>query len=363
MTNKKVLQVHEKPGTVSVLQNGKLKNEFACGDIFSIEVKPLEDELEIAIGQNCILSITTVTTKKLDSRDRSCGLYYSENKSSITDLFVPLVLHSSHNTTTAGLDLSTVGPGSFYVCSKYVTCYVFGSIKKNEGKTRETIAHIAINGASVSEKASQLQYEEKKAKKKELKLTEKTESKHQTTSEKKRQLNTAEQNTDAPLSKKQRKKLAKEKAKELEQAVAILNQHEVLSKRTTNSNASEASKNKTAVPLTKERRLKSGVLVRDFLIGTGPPVKAGRKVSITYEGRFANTDEVFDRNQSKSKPLVFRQGTGSVIKGLEEGVSGMRVGGEREITIPPELGYGKKGSGNVIPPNSTLKFTVQMVGL
>jgi peptidylprolyl isomerase/FKBP-type peptidyl-prolyl cis-trans isomerase FkpA len=52
-----------------------------------------------------------------------------------------------------------------------------------------------------------------------------------------------------------------------------------------------------------------------------------------------------------------------VIQGLEKGVEGMRVGGEREITIPPELGYGKKGSGNVVPPNSTLVFSVQLVGL
>jgi len=171
------------------------------------------------------------------------------------------------------------------------------------------------------------------------------------------------------LSKKERKKLARQKSKELADALAIKNKYD----QAMNSKSSIAtdppgkkdgsSIKSKVVPLTKERRLKSGVIVKDILIGTGTSLKPGRKVSICYEGRFADgSRKVFDKNMNKQKPLTFRQGTGSVIAGLEQGVEGMRVGGEREITIPPELGYGEKGSGDVIPPNSTLHFTVQVVG-
>jgi peptidylprolyl isomerase/FKBP-type peptidyl-prolyl cis-trans isomerase FkpA len=66
---------------------------------------------------------------------------------------------------------------------------------------------------------------------------------------------------------------------------------------------------------------------------------------------------------NKKNPLQFRLGTRQVVRGLEKGLEGMRVGGEREITIPPELGYGKNGSGNVIPPNATLVFSVQLLGV
>mmetsp|Transcript_2780 Transcript_2780/g.4314 ORF Transcript_2780/g.4314 Transcript_2780/m.4314 type:complete len:504 (+) Transcript_2780:62-1573(+) len=174
------------------------------------------------------------------------------------------------------------------------------------------------------------------------------------------------------LSKKQRKKLAKQKSKELAEALAIQNKHNQAMNTSKSKLASDPpgtrSGNKDAVgskavPLTKERRLKSGVVVKDILIGTGTSLKPGRKVSICYEGRFADgSKKVFDKNMNKKKPLTFRQGTGAVIAGLDQGVEGMRVGGEREITIPPELGYGKKGSGNVIPPDATLHFSVQVVG-
>jgi FKBP-type peptidyl-prolyl cis-trans isomerase len=160
------------------------------------------------------------------------------------------------------------------------------------------------------------------------------------------------------LSKKQRKKLAKQKAKQLDEAVAFLHQHHPK----TGSLAETKSETKQVL-LTKERRLPGGVLVKDIVIGSGAAVKLGRNVSILYQGAFPS-GKVFDRNnKSRNNPLIFRLGTGEVIKGLEKGVEGMKVGGEREITIPPELGYGKKGSGNVVPPNSTLVFSVQLVGL
>jgi FKBP-type peptidyl-prolyl cis-trans isomerase len=166
-----------------------------------------------------------------------------------------------------------------------------------------------------------------------------------------------EEDQTPQLSKKKRKKLATQKAKELAEAVAFLNKHDVKGK-----SSAENKSGMKKVPLTKERRLPSGVLVKDIIIGTGPVVKLGRKVSILYEGAFP-TGKVFDKNKNRNNPLTFRQGTGEVIRGLEKGLEGMKVGGEREITIPPELGYGKKGSSNVVPPNSTLVFSVQLVGL
>lgn len=164
------------------------------------------------------------------------------------------------------------------------------------------------------------------------------------------------------LSKRQRKKLAKQKAKELAEAVAFLNKHESKGVALSNNNNTKSTNKSINKSLTRERRLPSGVLVKDIIVGTGAPVKLGRKVSILYEGSFPN-GKVFDRNKNRNSPLTFRQGTGQVIKGLEKGIEGMKLGGERELTIPPELGYGRKGSGNVVPPNSTLVFTVQLVGL
>ena len=111
---------------------------------------------------------------------------------------------------------------------------------------------------------------------------------------------------------------------------------------------------------TRERRLDGGIYIRDIIIGAGDQVRAGRKVSVTYVGSFPDTGNVFDKNQNKNNPLVFRLGTGEVIKGLERGIEGMRVGGERTITIPPEMGYGRKGMGKAIPGNATLHFTIQL---
>jgi len=70
---------------------------------------------------------------------------------------------------------------------------------------------------------------------------------------------------------------------------------------------------------------------------------------------------VFDKNHSKQHPLVFRQGTGEVIRGLERGLEGMKVGGERVINIPSKLGYGTKGAGDDIPPDSDLTFEVKLL--
>ena len=161
-----------------------------------------------------------------------------------------------------------------------------------------------------------------------------------------------------PLSKKQRKKLAQKKAQELADAVAKEQGHDEKKKK--------KKKDKEEVPtksLTRERRIEGGVVVQDIIIGVGPAVKPGRKVSINYEGSLASDGSVFDKNKSKSKPLSFRPGTGEVIKGLDKGMEGMKAGGERIITIPPAMGYGKKAQGAMIPKNSTLVFTVKLLGV
>jgi FKBP-type peptidyl-prolyl cis-trans isomerase len=178
-----------------------------------------------------------------------------------------------------------------------------------------------------------------------------------------------DQNLETPvekLSKKERRKLAKQKEKELQQA--LLQDRGVIT--TTTSNGNETTKtNKTnstqKISLTKQRSLPGGLLIRDIIHGTGASVQTGRKVSINYTGSFPDTGKIFDKNTSSKNPLVFRVGTGMVIKGLERGLEGMKVGGERIITIPPELGYGKKGTGGAggIPPNAILTFEVKLVSV
>ncbi|GMI42321.1 hypothetical protein TrCOL_g8846 [Triparma columacea] len=110
----------------------------------------------------------------------------------------------------------------------------------------------------------------------------------------------------------------------------------------------------------KERALQGGVKVKDFIIGSGSQASAGRSVSILYEGSLKKDGKVFDKNLNKKRPFKFRMGLEQVIKGMEVGLTGMRVGGERIVEIPPEMGYGKKKIGG-IPPGSTLVFSIQLV--
>lgn len=167
---------------------------------------------------------------------------------------------------------------------------------------------------------------------------------------------------EKPLSKKQRKKLAKKKAQELADAVA---KEQGYDKETEKEDAAteKGEKKKTrSKSLTGERRIECGVIVRDIVVGAGSTVKPGRKVSINYEGSLASDGTVFDKNKSKANPFSFRPGTGEVIKGLDKGMEGMKIGGERIITIPPAMGYGKKSSAE-IPKNSTLVFTVKLLSV
>jgi len=108
------------------------------------------------------------------------------------------------------------------------------------------------------------------------------------------------------------------------------------------------------------RELSNGLKIQDAVFGDGPQAKTGMKVSMRYIGKLPN-GKVFDSN-TKGKPFTFRLGAGEVIKGWDEGVAGMKVGGERLLIIPPSLGYGSRKMDS-IPPNSTLKFEVKLIDM
>jgi FKBP-type peptidyl-prolyl cis-trans isomerase len=98
----------------------------------------------------------------------------------------------------------------------------------------------------------------------------------------------------------------------------------------------------------------------DVTVGKGAVAKAGDKVKVHYTGTLTNGTE-FDSSRKRNQPFEFVLGQGRVIKGWDQGVAGMKVGGKRKLTIPPGLGYGARGAGGSIPPNSTLLFDVELV--
>jgi FKBP-type peptidyl-prolyl cis-trans isomerase FkpA len=104
----------------------------------------------------------------------------------------------------------------------------------------------------------------------------------------------------------------------------------------------------------------SGLIIDDITIGSGAEASAGQEVTVHYTG-WLTSGEKFDSSKDRDDPFVFPLGGGRVIRGWDEGVQGMKVGGTRKLTIPPELGYGARGAGGVIPPNATLVFEVELL--
>ena len=114
----------------------------------------------------------------------------------------------------------------------------------------------------------------------------------------------------------------------------------------------------------KMSELPSGLKYTDSKTGDGAMATAGHKVSVHYTGWLDNKGEKgakFDSSVDRGEPFAFKLGAQQVIKGWDEGVAGMRVGGKRTLIIPPELGYGSRGAGGVIPPNATLIFDVELL--
>ena len=111
----------------------------------------------------------------------------------------------------------------------------------------------------------------------------------------------------------------------------------------------------------------SGLQYEDVQVGTGEEATAGQYVTVHYTGWLQNADgsagKKFDSSKDRNDPFQFPLGAGNVIQGWDQGVQGMKVGGVRKLIIPASLGYGARGAGGVIPPNATLIFEVELLGV
>jgi FKBP-type peptidyl-prolyl cis-trans isomerase FkpA len=113
----------------------------------------------------------------------------------------------------------------------------------------------------------------------------------------------------------------------------------------------------------------SGLQIDDITVGSGATAQTGRQVTVHYTGWLFDPTapnqrgKKFDSSKDRNDPFKFDLGEGMVIAGWDEGVQGMQVGGKRVLVIPPDLGYGARGAGGVIPPNATLVFEVELLGV
>ncbi len=134
---------------------------------------------------------------------------------------------------------------------------------------------------------------------------------------------------------------------------------------TVNVFASTESKPPTAATATAattgaKKTMDNGLIIEDVKEGDGDEAKAGQPVTVHYRGTFPD-GRIFDESYKRGQPFEFQLGAGQVIKGWDQGVAGMKVGGKRKLTIPPDLGYGARGAGGAIPPNATLMFEVELL--
>lgn len=102
--------------------------------------------------------------------------------------------------------------------------------------------------------------------------------------------------------------------------------------------------------------------IEDQIVGDGDEATAGQTVEVHYTGWLTDGTK-FDSSHDRDQTFSFKLGGGQVIAGWDQGVAGMKIGGARKLTIPPEMGYGERGAGGVIPPNATLVFKVELIGL
>jgi FKBP-type peptidyl-prolyl cis-trans isomerase len=106
----------------------------------------------------------------------------------------------------------------------------------------------------------------------------------------------------------------------------------------------------------------SGLEIEDQIVGEGEEAVAGQTVEVHYTGWLTDGTK-FDSSHDRNQTFSFKLGAGQVISGWDQGVAGMKIGGTRKLTIPPDMGYGERGAGGVIPPNATLIFKVELIGL
>ena len=126
------------------------------------------------------------------------------------------------------------------------------------------------------------------------------------------------------------------------------------------SNQADASALGGPIDVEKPQVTASGLRITDFEVGSGAEASAGQTVVVHYRGTLEDGSQ-FDASYDRGTPFSFPLGAGRVIKGWDEGVQGMKVGGKRKLVIPPDLGYGARGAGGVIPPNATLIFEVELL--
>jgi len=319
---------------------------FSIGSPVCFKISSHGDPCVVHVGEGCILKLNTVTSIGNDSIMRP--FLFSSESDGIEPHEV-CFLKPQQTVTNVGLMIA--GPRNVRLHAGNeddhfgeICINVLGFVEKSAcSRTETSLPTQKMNGTSAKKRKALTHLDESKPK-----LMPETKVKDS-------------ENADSSNQRKSRKKLSKQKQKELEEVLAegrtqAESRDEILD--ATDEDASKEFNNKPAI---SERRLDGGVVVKDIIIGGGPLVKPGRKVSILYEGKLED-GTVFDKKQNKRSPFQFRQGTGQVIKGLERGLEGMRSGGERIIKVPPKLGYGSKGAGPV-PKNATLTFSIYLLSV